>query len=1108
MRRTHSTPRAGLPSRALAVAAAAARALAPSSAPAPVLALTAATAILALPPRPLAAQEPAAGKAADGVATKSARWDVTEPHGPVREIAFETDEGTWISLDVSPDGKTIVFDLLGDIYTMPITGGRATLLRGGPAYETQPRFSPDGRKIAFTSDRDGLENIWIMNADGSDARQLTKEKERQVMDPVWTPDGEYIVARKHFRNTRSLGAGEMWLWHVGGGSGLQLTKRRNWEQNSGEPELSPDGRYLYYSEDITGGGGFQYNRNPHPGIYAIKRLDRETGRTETFISGPGGAVRPTLSPDGRTLAYVKRQGIKTVLVLHDIESGRERVLYDRLDHDQQEAWSIFGVYPRFAWTPDGGSIVIWAGGKIRRVAVASGGSSVIPFTATVKQSITDAVRFPQEVAPDRFDVRMLRWVTVSPDGRSVVYNALGKLWIRPLPDGEPRRLTDDDRRFELYPAWSPDGKSLAFTTWDDEELGAVWTIRADGKGRRKVTTRPGHYVEPSWSPDGREIVYRRIGGDELRGRLHTRETGIYRVAATGGEPILVTERGSRPQYDRAGRRIFVFDFEDGKRALASVDRNGGDRRVHLISENAVAILPSPDERYVAISERFHVHVAPFPKTGQPVTIGPNETEYPMARVSREAGFNLHWSADSRRLYWSLGPELYHRDLAETFAFFDGADAANLKAAPEAEGRPIGFTAPFARPEGEVALVGATVITMKGDEVIRDATVVVRGNRIAAVGPSSSVQVPAGAKRIDAKGKYIIPGLVDVHAHIGTGSSGITPRTGWSLYANLAFGVTTMHDPSNDTEAIFAASELVKAGEIVGPRLFSTGTILYGAEGSYKAVVTELEDALAHLRRMKKVGAFSVKSYNQPRRDARQQIIEAARELGMMVVPEGGSTFYFNMTHVLDGHTGLEHNIPVAPLYKDVLTLIAESKSGYTPTLIVNYGGLSGEYFWYQHTNVWEDARLRAFTPPWTLEARSRRREMAADDDYFYQEVSRAAKAVLDRGGKIQLGAHGQLDGLGAHWELWMLAQGGMTPHEVLRAATLHGAEYLGLDRDLGSIETGKLADLVVLDANPLEDIRNSTAIRYVMVNGRVFDGATMDEVAPGGRARGKFWWER
>jgi imidazolonepropionase-like amidohydrolase len=411
------------------------------------------------------------------------------------------------------------------------------------------------------------------------------------------------------------------------------------------------------------------------------------------------------------------------------------------------------------------------------------------------------------------------------------------------------------------------------------------------------------------------------------------------------------------------------------------------------------------------------------------------------------------------------------------------------------------------PSGTLALVGARLITMDGSEVIEDGTIVVEGNRIVAVGPSTSVNVPADAQVMDMSGKTIIPGLVDAHAHANHFFTGPMPEQNWTYYANLAYGVTTSHDPSANTGTVFGNSERVKAGRLVGPRIFSTGTILYGADGDFRALIDNPDDALSHLRRIKAVGGFSVKSYNQPRREQRQQVLKAARDLELLVVPEGGSTFYTNITMILDGHTGIEHNIPVAPLYDDVMSLWAETEVGYTPTLIVSYGGLSGEYYWYQHQDVWNEERLLAFTPRSVIDPRSRRRQMASEDDYWHVTVSQQAKKLVDRGGTVQIGAHGQLQGLGAHWETWMLAQGGMTPHEALRSATLHGAVYLGLDGDLGSLEEGKLADLVVLDANPLDDIQNSDDISYVMVNGRIFDARTMNQVGNHAQVRAPFWWE-
>jgi len=369
-------------------------------------------------------------------------------------------------------------------------------------------------------------------------------------------------------------------------------------------------------------------------------------------------------------------------------------------------------------------------------------------------------------------------------------------------------------------------------------------------------------------------------------------------------------------------------------------------------------------------------------------------------------------------------------------------------------------------------------------------------------------VPAGAYVVDGKGKTVIPGLVDVHWHGPFGSDGIVPQHNWVTYASLAYGVTTLHDPSNDTDTVFAASELARAGMITAPRIFSTGTILYGANAPFTANIDSLEDARSHLRRMKAVGAFSVKSYNQPRRDQRQQVIAAARELGMMVVPEGGSLFEHNMTQVVDGHTGIEHSIPVARIYDDVRQLWKGTQVGYTPTLIVGYGGIWGENYWYDKTHVWDDKRLTGFVPREILDERSRRRVTAPDEEYNHFNNARIATELSREGVGVQVGAHGQREGLGAHWEIWMLTQGGMTPMEALRAATINGARYLGLDKDLGSLEPGKLADLVVLDANPLQDIHNSDDISIVVQNGRVYDSMTLDQIAPDKVKRAAFFFEK
>ncbi len=719
---------------------------------------------------------------------------------------------------------------------------------------------------------------------------------------------------------------------------------------------------------------------------------------------------------------------------------------------------------------------------------------------------------------------MLRDVRVSPDGKLVVYSALGHLYTRTLPSGEPKRLTapasGGKDTYEFFPTFSRDGQWIVYTTWNDTEFGRVRVIRPDGSGGRDVVAQPGHYVQPSFSPDGKLVVFRHAGGDSIRGPYYAGDAGIYVVPAAGGTPLLARESGSDPEFDHTGARIYVREVRNEKYTLLSVGvptaaspLPGRDEIEHVRSDNATQIVPSPDGRWVAFEERFRTYVAAFPRTGRPVDVGPAAQTYPVQRVSRDAGFYLHWSGDSRRLHWALGPELFTRELASSFAFVAGGQAK--AAEPEAKGIPIGFTVKSDQPQGVVALVGARVITMANlaagpiqgtPGVIENATVVVEGNRISAIGPSSSVTVPAARRGSTSRARRSCRGsstCTGISAANRAGSSGRRAgrwRRTWRLASRRpTTRRTTARRCSPTPSSCGRAPRSDRA--CIRPARFSTAPRRHSRRWSR---TTRTRCRTSGGRRHS--GAISVKSYNQQRRDARQMIVKASRELEILDVPEGGSLLYMNQTHVLDGHTGVEHSLPVPRLYKDTVELFAKSSVGYTPTLIVGYGGLSGEFYWYQHTNVWENERLLTFMPREVIDARSRRRVMAPETDFNHVLIARGAKQIADAGGSVQLGAHGQLQGLGAHWELWMLQQGGMTPMESLRAATIAGARYLGLDGDIGSLEKGKLADLIVLDRNPLENIRNSESIGMVMMNGRLYDGKTLAEVGATKRPAPKFWW--
>ena len=1041
------------------------------------------------------------------------KWSVNAPQGEFTTANIDVRQGTWMNIDLSPDGKTVVFDLLGDIYTLPISGGEATPLMTDIAWQMQPRFSPDGKYIAFTSDEDGGDNLWIMNADGSNAKAISSESFRLLNSPAWSPDGNYIVGRKHFTSGRSLGAGEVWMYHKTGGKGVKLTKRPNDQKDLGEPAYSTDGKYVYFSQDATPGKTFHYSKDSVKGIYKIKRLELATGEITILIEGEGGAIRPTPSHDGKHLAYIARDDFQTSLYIYDLKSGEKTKVYGALDRDMQETWAVHGVYPTMAWTPNNDGLIFWANGKINQLDIESKKVKNISFHVNTQKKIQKTVRFQQNIDQDEFDVKMLRDVKVSPDGKRVVFESMGYIYTRQLPTGKAKRLTKQKDHYELNPSYSRDGKKIVYVTWNDNSLGKVRVVSSRGGKGKIITKESGKYVEPSFSPNGKNIVYRKIEGGYITDPKWGLNPGIYLIAAKGGETKLITKDGLTPHFGKDNDKIYVL--RDGEKpSLVRIDLDGHNEKTLYQGEFATEYKVSPNGKFLAFTERFKVFVTPFVERGEVIDTGPKAENLPVEKLSIRAGENINWNGQSNELYWSLGANLYQAPLGELFNITnnekdktedDAKDQDN--AAPQVTY--LGFKKKADKPSGVVAFVGGKVVTMEGEQVIDNGVVIVEGNKIVALGTKANVIIPKNAAVIDITGKTLMPGLIDAHAHGAQGTNEIIPQQNWKNYAGLTFGVTTIHDPSNDTSTFFAASEMQKSGQIVAARLFSTGTIIYGATAAgYTSHVDSLEDAKFHLERQKSAGAFSVKSYNQPRRDQRQQIIQAARELEMMVVPEGGSLLQHNLTMIIDGHTTLEHSIPAAKIYDDVKQLWSQTKMAYTPTLVVAYGGIWGENYWYDVEDVWRHPRLSQYVPSSVLNPRSMRRIKAPKHHYNHISIAKVAKEMQDLGISVNAGAHGQREGLGMHWEMWMMAQGGMTPLQAIKAATISPAKTLGLDTQLGSIKVGKLADMIVIDGDVTQDIRLSDKVAYTMINGRLYNAETMNEVGNYDNKREKFYFEK
>ncbi|MDZ7632874.1 MAG: amidohydrolase family protein [Gemmatimonadaceae bacterium] len=1053
---------------------------------------------------------------------------------PTRPLRFTTEEGTWLSLDLSPDGRTIVFDLLGDLYTIPAAGGPATRITSGSGFDGQPRFSPDGRSIVFVSDRSGSENLYLVNPDGSRLRPLTRGPNQAFISPDFTPDGQYVVVSK---------SSDLWLYHVGGGNGLRLTgttPAAPGRQGGGSAPVnfmgaspSPDGRYLYAAAR-TGPAGY----NQMMASTQVVMYDRKTGRLATRTLNLGNAFRPAVSPDGKWLAYASRQMAVTGLKLRDLASGDERWLSNDIQRDDIESRGSRDLLPGYSWTPDSKAIILAHHGKIWRLDIATGTQTAIPFTAQVDQLIGELVKFEYPIDDTLLTVRQIRDARPSPDGKRLVFSALDRLWMMDLPSGTPKRLTSSSMG-EHLPVWSPDGRYIAFVSWT-EEGGDIWRIPSAGGRAEKLTTQAAYYDDIAYSPTGSRIVaaraprtQRAFVNDEINPKLVI--TDLVWLPATGGATTFITSltNAGRPHFTTDSTRVWIYEAADG---LVSMRWDGTDRTPHLKvtgymapgggpnaqPRQAAELQVSPDGNRVLASVDNRLFVVPLPVTGGTTpTISVQQATggaLPFRRLSRIGGEFIGWKGDSRGVFYSLGRSFFQYDLA----LADSLAADSVSRAPQsrdvragatpaaAAGKPVyealrtdvTVTAAKDRPSGSVVLRGARIITMKGDAVIARGDVVVTANRIVGVGEQGSVPVPAGARIIDVAGKTIMPGLMDIHAHMWP-QWGVHSPQPYMYTANLAYGVTTSRDPQTSTSDVIAYGDAVDAGQIIGPRIFATGPGIFVQDD-----VNSADDAKEVMRRYSEFyQTETIKQYMAGDRRQRQWIAMAAREQRITPTLEGGLDFKKNMTEAMDGYAGIEHTLPIAPMYTDAISLFAQSGTTYTPTLLVQYGGPWAENWWYEHVDILADRKLTHFTPFSELERRALRRpQWFRDSEYSYALFAAQAKKVVEAGGRVGLGGHGQLQGLGVHWELWSIASGGMKPMDVLRVGTIFGAEAIGLQASLGSVEAGKLADLLVLDGNPLDDIRNTNTIHFVMKNGRVYDGNTLDEVWPRARALPKQWW--
>ena len=939
-----------------------------------------------------------------------------------KPVSLNLREGTNVAAALSPDGRALMIDLQGSLWTLPASGGPARRVTDEYLDARQPAWAPDNRRVAFQGYADGVWHIYVMNADGSGLRAITSGP-FDDREPTWSRDGNRIA----FSSDRS-GNYDVFDLDVASGAIRQLT---NNPANDYAPAYSP----------VNATIAFVSEREDRRGVWAV---DTATATERSIAPAAGAVSAPSWNPDGSRVSYIVIANNRSNLVI----DGRE------ITRDED-------VFPFRAQWISATEVLYTADGKIKTRGIAGGDAVPIEFTASI--SFT---RTPYKAAVRDFDsrnaqpVRGITGPVISPDGTQVAFIALGDLWLMPI-GGAARRLTND-RFVETGPTWSPDGRSIAFLS-DRDGTTDLWVREVASGADTKIASEAS---KASWAPRGNEIAYiNRDGALAITGRtapVHasTFETGRPTWAPEGWIAVTTLQ----PYSTR---------FREGTNQLLLVSTTGGaPRRLNPVAHHSIGTRTndgpvwSRDGSKMAFVMDGVMHVMPTTPTGD-VTAAPR-------RLSEDLANSPSWAADSKRLLYQTSRGLKLVDVTDN----------------RVTDVPINLTWQPNVPQGRRVVHAGRLFDGKTASLRGNVDIVIRDNRIEQV-TDHRADLHTG-QVIDAGGDVVMPGLIEMHAHL-------SPDFGESLGRIwLAYGITSVRNPASDAYEALELKESIGAGIRRGPRVFSTGgpfdgSRIYYAGGVPLAGGGQLPQ---ELQKTTELGYDLIKTYVRLDDRLQKQVIDFAHANGLPV------TSHEIYPAVASGADGVEHirgtsrrgySPKVSALnrsYQDVVDLLTASKMTITPTIGITAGTFP--LMLARDPSRLEDVRFRTLFPDGVVRGMERQAKNIQPADFDrLMNVSRPmgelVRKVVKGGGVVIAGTDSPIFpyALAYHTELEIFALSGLTPFEVLQTATTRAAEALGESANLGSIEAGKLADLVIVTDDPLVDVKNARKVRTVIKNGEV-----------------------